>query len=271
MKFIRVVLAGMHLQYKEYFFNKSIYLSLGIWPIIGFITTYYTYKPFSRITLLQKIGLNSEGDIYVFLLLGFTAMRCFYSFIQSAWQSSYSLRISGALELLYLSPANRLAVLLGNSIASLLGSIWIVFIFTIGTLIVFPKSLTISFIPLVFSVVLLFITAISWGVFLHSLFLYSRDSGFLFTIFQDPVEMFTGAKMPFDFMPLWARVIGSILPLTYVITVIRKLLMNGTAIYSLKAEIGLSLLISLILFFLAYIISKISEKNSNVNGTATLF
>lgn len=271
MKFLRVLLGSMRLQHKDYFFKKSIYLSLGIWPIMGFITTYYSYKPFSRMLLLKKVGLNSEADIYVFLLIGFVAMMSFYTFIQSAWQSSYSLRISGALELLYLSPANRLAVLLGNTIASLLGSIWMIAVFAVGTLLLFPESLTISLGTFLFSILLLFVTATSWGVFLHSLFLYSRDSGFLYTIFQDPVQMFTGAKIPFEFMPLWAKMIGFGLPLTYVITILRGLLMNGKSIGQLKFEIGMSLLISCILFWSAHIIAKISENRAKINGSATLF
>lgn len=271
MYFLRVLLESMRLQHKDYFFKKSIYLSLGIWPIIGFVTTYYSYKPFSRMTLLKKVGLNSEADIYVFLLIGFVAMMCFYTFIQSAWQSSYSLRMSGALELLYLSPANRMAVLLGNSIASLFGSIWIVAIFAIGTLFLFPESLTLSLSRFLLSITLLLLTATSWGVFLHSLFLYSRDSGFLYTIFQDPVQMFTGAKIPFEFMPLWAKAIGYGLPLTYVITILRGLLMNGASLYELRFELALSLLISGLLFFGAHLIARISEKNAKIHGTATLF
>lgn len=271
MYFLRVLLQSMRLQHKDYFFKKSIYLSLGIWPIIGFITTYYSYKPFSTLLFLKKVGLNSEGDIYVFLLIGFVAMMCFYTFIQSAWQSSYSLRMSGALELLYLSPANRLGVLLGNSIASLLGSIWIVVIFALGTFLLFPESLTLSFGTTSLCITLLFLTAISWGVFLHSLFLYSRDSGFLYTIFQDPVQMFTGAKIPFEFMPLWAKIIGYGLPLTYVITVLRSLLMKGASFYELRFEMGISLLISGLLFSGAHFIAKVSERNARIHGTATLF
>ncbi len=271
MGFIRVLLASMRLQHKDYFFKKSIYLSLAIWPIIGFITTYYSYKPFSRMTLLKRVGLNSEGDIYVFLLIGFIAMMCFYTFIQSAWQSSNSLRISGALELLYLSPASRMAVLLGNSMASLFGSMWIIIIFAIGTLLLFPESITFSIATFALSLLLLFVTATCWGVFLHSLFLSSRDSGFLYTIFQDPVQMFTGAKIPFEFMPLWAKVIGGGLPLTYVITVLRGFLMKGASIYDLRFEIGWSLLISGLLLIAAHFIAILSERNAKIHGSATLF
>lgn len=269
--FFEQVYQTMKMQYKDYFFDKSIYLSLAIWPIFDFIQTYFSFKPFSSSVMMEKLGLKTESGILVYLLLGFVALRCFYTFIQSAWRSSYAMRISGSLELLYMSPANRFAVLLGSSIASFIGSLWMIVVFTIGVLISSPEAILGHIPMMLFGIIILLITAISWGVLLHSLFLFSRDSGFLFTIFQSPLEMFTGARMPFQYMPLWAQTIGALYPATYVIRLIRQVFMYGSTFKVIGTEVLISILMASAMCLLSMVMIKVSEKNAKIYGTATLF
>ncbi|GKX31777.1 multidrug ABC transporter permease [Vallitalea longa] len=271
MNFIRLVLANVRAQYKNYFFSKRIYLSLFIWPVIEFINIYYTYKPFNNDILLNKIGLKHDEEIYLYLLIGFVAMRFFYTLIQSAWQSSYLLRYSGALELIYMSPSSRMAMLIGNSIASLFGSVWMFIIFASGMIVIFKDFLQINILSALVSILLLCVLAVIWGVFLNSLFLLSRDSGFLYTIFQGPIDMFTGAKMPFSYMPLWAKIIGYIFPLTYIIIVLRKALMYDAGFVELLPDFIICSLIGTFLLIISHLMMKIGERNAMENGTATLF
>lgn len=271
MRFLRSVWANIRLQHKQYFFNKRIYLSLFLWPVIGFINIYYSYQPFDQSFLMKKIGLASKEALYLYLLIGFVAMRFFYSLIQSAWQSAYAIRISGALELLYMSPANRMAMIMGNSIASLFGSIWMFIIFASGMIMMFRGHLDINPLSAIMSVILLCVLAVIWGMFLNSLFLMARDSGFLFTVFQGPVEMFSGAKIPFAYLPIWAKVFGSVVPLTYVIMVLRKAFMYQAPVHTLMPYVLLSLGIGILLLGLSYLMMRVGERNAMRHGTATLF
>lgn len=271
MGFLRLVWANIHLQHKNYFFNKSIYLSLFLWPVIGFINIYYAYQPFDQSFLLKKLELGNKQGFYLYLLIGFVAMRFFYSLIQSAWNSSYSIRISGALELLYMSPSSRMAMLIGNSIASLFGSVWMFIIFASGMIVLYGDYLNVNGLSAMISIVLLSVLAIIWGVFLNSLFLLARDSGFLFTVFQGPVEMFAGAKIPFEYMPIWAKVLGCGLPLTYIIIVLRKALMYNTPIWELMPYILLCCGLGGGLLLISQYMMKVGERNAMKHGTATLF
>lgn len=271
MRFLRCVYAHMVLQKKDYFINKSIYISLSIWPILAFLTTYFSYKPFENQKILEKLNLMDIRQLYVYLLIGFVCMMCFDTLIQSAWRSSYAIRISGALELLYMSPANRLASLIGNGLTSLFGSIWMVFIFGGITLYHYRQYVHIPVGSFIVGLMLLFFVALCWGVFLNSLFLTSRDSGFLFTIFQYPVEIFSGAKIPYRMMPLWARALGSFMPLTYVIIVLRKIVINNMPITAMVKECLISIVIGLVLLMLAEVLMRGAEKKARIKGTAVLF
>ena len=271
MGFFRMVLVGASTQRKNEFFNRSNYVSMTLWPILSFITTYYAYKPFSRAAVFEKMGLVSEEEIFVYLLLGFMSMMSFFSLIQSSWQSAYFMRIYGTLEIMYLTPVNRMSVILGSCIGSLLGSVWMISIFYGIMLYVFRNVIGGNFLKLFIGLAFLMVTALCWGVFLYSLLMSSRDGGFLYTIFQTPVEMFTGAKIPFELMPLWARIFGHLLPLTYVITLLRNLVLYDSTLWDVVRDGMYAGGVSAVLLLLAFIISRLSERNASIHGTATLF
>lgn len=269
--FLQVVVANIKLQYKDYFFNKTIYMSLFVWPVILFLNAYYSYKPFSQEVLLERTGLSSYEQLYIYLLIGFVAMMFFWSLVQSAWQSAYRIRLAGTLELLYMSPANRFAALLGNAIASLLGSVWMLVILSGLTLAFYHKFIVIHLLTLCISLGLLLVLSVLWGVFLNSLFLVSRDGGFIYTILEAPMEIFSGVKIPFHLMPFWAKAIGMIFPLTYIITALRKSLLFGTDFSFLDQTFLLCLLICFILIVLTLLILHHGERHAKKTGSATLF
>lgn len=269
--FLQVVKCNINMQYKNYFFNKSIYMSLLLWPLIMFINAYYSYKPFSTEALYMRIGLKSYEELYIFLFIGFVSMMFFWSLVQSAWQSSFMYRISGTLELLYMTPASRIACLLGNSIASLVGSVWMLLVFSIIIFIVYLKFIYINILSLIIGIFMLFLLSICWGVFLNSLFLLSRDGGFLYTILEAPMEIFSGVKLPFTLMPLWAKCIGILFPLTYIITILRKSVLFGTKIKELFPYMVICCIIAFVLIVASYFILSYGEKQSRITGSATLF
>lgn len=269
--FLQVVECNIKMQYKNYFYNKSIYMSLVLWPLIMFVNAYYSYKPFSTETLYVRIGLKSYEELYLFLFIGFISMIFFWSLVQSAWQSAFMYRISGTLELLYMSPANRVACLLGNAIASLVGSVWMLLIFAIIVFIVYSKFVVLNILTLIIGLTMLFILSICWGVFLNSLFLLSRDGGFLFTILEAPMEIFSGVKLPFSLMPFWAKGIGLLFPLTYVITILRKSILFQTSLKELFPSMIICCIIALVLVSASYFILFYGEKKAKITGSATLF
>lgn len=269
--FLQVVKCNIAMQYKNYFFDKSIYMSLLVWPLIMFINAYYSYKPFSTEALYLRIGLKSYEELYIFLFIGFVAMMFFWSLVQSAWQSSFMYRISGTLELLYMTPASRIACLLGNSIASLVGSILMLIVFAIIVFIVYSKFVFINILSLIIGLFILFILSICWGVFLNSLFLLSRDGGFLYTILEAPMEIFSGVKLPFSLMPLWAKCIGVLFPLTYTIIILRKSILFDTGIKELFPYMAICCIIAFMIIAASYFILSYGEKQAKITGSATLF
>ena len=266
--FLKAMKAEMLKQHKIYFHSKVIYVSLFIWPVLCFISTYFSFKPFNIGS--STVSYLSEKNLLVFILLGYICLSLFRSLVQSAWNFSFE-RIAGTLEYIYLSPVNRLAVILGNTISSLFESVWVMIVFSVSIFILNPEQLNINIPAAIITFSLMIIMALMWGMLLNALFLFSRDSGFLFTILEEPMEIFSGVKVPTAIFPLWAKLISFIFPLTYALEAIRKVFLNGDDLNKIQGFIISSVFIILVMFLLINFCLKLGEKHAKKTGNMTLF
>jgi ABC-2 type transport system permease protein len=268
MCFIKSVKAEMLKQHRNYFHSKIIYISLFIWPIISFISAYFSFKPFNISN--TAVPYLNEKNLIIFILLGYICMSFFRSLVQSAWRFS-SEREYGTLELIYLTPTNRMAVILGNALSSLFESVWVMVVFSSAILILKYKYFNINIPASLVVTLFMILMAIMWGMLLNSLFLFSRDSGFLFTILEEPMEIFAGVKVPTNVFPLWAKAISLIFPLTYAVDAMRRVFLNGSSLYEVRGFIFISIIILAVMFLIISLCLTLGEKHAKKTGNMTLF
>ena len=84
-KILLVMKAEIVKQQQNDYHSYFVYFSLVIWPILGFLEIYYTYKPFQ---LSGFMGIETSSDLLSFLGTGFMAYTCFWSMVQNAWSMS---------------------------------------------------------------------------------------------------------------------------------------------------------------------------------------
>lgn len=217
-KNLLVIKAEILKQKQHDYHSVFVYMSLLIWPILGFLEVYYTYKPFS---LTGYMGISDSNELLTFLGTGFMAYTCFWSMVQNAWSMANQERKGGTLEITFLSPANRLAMTYGRALGALIQEVWMFCCFCIFILF-YTKSIRLDnlfLLPLIFG--LLIISATIWGGMLNSIFMFSRDASIIMDIFDTPMVLFSGVRLPRNCFPIWAKVISLIFPLTYCINVIR--------------------------------------------------
>lgn len=268
--FIRVVKAEALKQHKNYFHSKLIYFSMLIWPVLTFISAYYTYKPFKLDIGVEAVPYLNEKNLITFILVGYIAHMFFKSLVQSAWGFS-SERTYGTLELIYLSPANRMAFILGNAVSSLFESVWLFIVFSCCMMlfygdIVFPGTM----LSLV-GVVSIVIPSVMWGGLLNSLFMFSRDTRILFTILEEPMELFGGVKIPINIFPIWAKSISYIFPLTYSIEILRRIFLKGDSLKEILPIFAVMLFISFIMGISTVVLLKTGERYAKRTGNMALF
>ncbi|WP_432405170.1 ABC transporter permease [Wukongibacter sp. M2B1] len=268
--FGRVIISEAFKQHKNYFHSKIIYFTMLLWPILLFLTAYYTYKPFRLEAATKHISYLNEENLITFILIGYVAQMFFRSFVQSAWFFSFE-RIYGTLELIYLSPANRLALVFGNSLSSLLQNVWLFVVFSVGVVVVLKNILFPGLLMSLIGVLSLIIPSIMWGGLLNSLFLFSRDTRILFTILEEPMELFGGVKIPVSIFPLWAKGLSYIFPLTYSIKILRRIFLKGESLTELMPILSFVLCLSLFMLMLTIILLKLGEVYAKKTGNMALF
>ncbi|SHJ54114.1 ABC-2 type transport system permease protein [Hathewaya proteolytica DSM 3090] len=260
-----IIKAEIIKQYNDSFNSYFTYCSLLLWPILGLFTVYFTYKPFSM-EKAAAFGINNGKQLMIFLCTGYVAYNCFWAMVQSAWRFSSRERTSGTLEMAFISPANRMALIYGKALGSLLQQTWMFVSFCIVLLIYVGGFSIRSIVSLPLLFVILIISSTVWGGMLNSLFLFSRDSSILMNVLDDPMVLFSGVKMPVTSLPHWGQVIGSIFPLTYCLNISRSLLTNfvdnGFSCNYIMINLGKLLLCLLLMFIITkYCMKKAEEKN----------
>lgn len=268
--FIKVLAAEMRKQHKNYFFSKTIYISLFIWPVLTFVTAYYSYKPFRLDKIVGELGYINENNLIIFVLMGYMCLIFFRCFVQSAWRFSME-RTFGTLEFVYMTPANRLAFIMGNAVSSLFESIWLFVIFALGIFALNTAAYKINILCAAIGIVLLIMLSMLWGMLLNALFLFSRDSSFLFTVLEEPMEIFAGIKVPAAVFPLWAKAVSWIFPLTYIAEMLRRIFIRGDGFFQIRGFILISILIGFIMLSATIIFLKLGEQYAKKTGNMALF
>jgi ABC-2 type transport system permease protein len=268
--FMKVLRAEMRKQHKNRFFGRSIYVSLFVWPLLTFITAYYSYKPFRLDKIAGGLNYVNDSNLIIFVLMGYLCLIFFRCFVQSAWFFSTE-RTYGTLELIYMTPANRLAFIMGNAVASLFESIWLFVVFAMGVFILNAPGFKVDIGCAVVGILLLIVLSMLWGMLLNALFLFSRDSAFLFTVLEEPMEIFAGIKVPAVVFPLWAKAVGAVFPLTYIAEMLRRIFIRGDGFMEIRGFILISILIGFIMLYVTILCLKLGEKHAKKTGNMALF
>lgn len=244
--------------YHSYF----VYFSLLIWPVLGFVEMYYTYKPFSFTG--SAASLAGGGKLLAFLATGYMAYTCFWSMVQNAWSMSCEERKGGTLEIAFLTPANRMAMNYGKALGALIQEVWMFCCFCIFILF-YTGSVGWDnwyLLPVVF--LLLVISSMIWGGMLNAIFLFSRDAEIVMDLFDMPMVLFSGTRIPTGCFPVWAKLLSMFFPLTYCLNILRMALhISGEG----WAEDGLRLLICLVIMTgITVLLLKRAEENNRKTG-----
>ncbi|ACL21336.1 ABC-2 type transporter [Desulfitobacterium hafniense DCB-2] len=267
---IQVLGAEMKKSHRLNFHSSLIYFSLLVWPAITYVSAYYSFKPFDLGEYSPLNRFLSAENIGLFLLTGYLGYIFFWSLVQSAWQMSFE-RYAGTIELIFLSPVSRLGVIYGRAAADLLAGVWLfsTFAFLAAVLVGGVQIAGWWSVPL--GLLVLAVSAVIWGGFLNVIFLFSRDSGFLYTILDEPMLIFSGVRIPVAALPCWGKLIALVFPLTYVLAILRDLVIEGYGFTQILPSLGVLLAVLAVLFLFSSRLVILAEKHALKTGNLNLF
>lgn len=257
-------------QHWAFYHERYTYVVMLLWPVLGFASVYYAFRPFMGGGGSGFTGAGfTEDSIIAFALTGYMGYTFFWSLVQSAWRFTFE-RFWGTLEMVSLTPADLKAVIVGNATGALFESVWTFTIFFFGFGLLFGRMHLHSG-TLMLLLGCLTISALAWGSLLNSVFLLSRDASFLFTVFEDPLTVLTGVRFPVDFLPLWLRYVSNLFPLTWSLRLLRAALVHDGPPADLWRLVGINLVIAAIQMPVMYLLTLVGERRARRTGQYALF
>jgi len=270
--FFRVISAEIQKNLKQYFFSSRTMVWALLLPLGNGLYLYFLYLPFA----VKSVNLEFDSANFSLDLVGFTLIgQLLYSFFTMMLLAGSGLdveRQQGTLETVLLSPANRLAVLLGGALANALNYIWLL----IGILLSWVAFLNVNILindllALFASISLSYLSLIAIGMCLEALSLHSRRGGMYGTTLQEPIMFLSGLIFPLQSMPRALLPLSYLLPLTFGLISVRLTLLAGASIVDVAVPLVILASMAVIFFTLATWLIGHAERSAKAKATLTQF
>lgn len=240
-----------------------------IWPIPILAMNIYQYLGVASsssvsTTLSRNYGLTLSGMIIVGTVVYLLYNRLLWSTGNSLQQE----RWMGTIDVLFLTPASRMTMLLANGLSSLVeGAWWIVAIFLLNWFI-FGIQLTVTSWPAVAITLLSTMLALAAvGVFFASFFILSRAADQMASSLQAPIRFFSGVAFPVAALPQALQFVSLVIPVTFAISALRATLLSGGGIADIFSQLLPLYLFTAVFLSVGYFLLRIVEKRAKKDGS----
>lgn len=170
-------------------------------------------------------GANAIGFLYI----GALAIDAWTS---TVWGSGYAFqweRHEGTIETLMLSPASRVAVVLGNGLGSFIWAIPAQLLGLIPALLLGARFDVDDPVAALISFVAVYVSSLCVGVACAGLFILTRQANAMANFLQTPIFLLAGFIVPRSALPDWLAAISSILPIAHAVDALRATALAGAS------------------------------------------
>jgi ABC-2 type transport system permease protein len=230
-------------------------------PIISLSAYIYLYKM-----------LNAPAEFSGFVVIGGTMIAFWVNVLWNMSTQFYWEKETGTLETYLVAPISRMAILLGMALGGILNTtLRAVMILVAGT-IIFQAPLAVHepFTAL-FAFTLTIIALYALGMLFASLFmLYGREAWHTANLMQEPVYFLSGSYFPIRYLPEVVQLAASIIPLTFGLDGVRRVMIQGQGIADVWPDIVALVIFIAILLPLAKLALNYMENLGKKEGRLTI-
>jgi len=216
--------------------------------------------------------MNAPREFTGFVIVGGAMIAFWLNILWDMAAQLYWEKETGNLEPFLIAPISRMAMLMGMAIGGIFNTtlralgIFIVgaLVFQVEFLIGDPVAATLVF-------TLTFASLYSLGMVFASVFLmYGREAWHTSHLLQEPIYFLSGFYFPVKFLPFWLQVAASVIPVTFGLDAIRKILILGAGLSEVSLHIIVLAIFWLVLFFMARWLLQYMEDHGRREGRLTL-
>lgn len=207
-----------------------------------------------------------------FVVIGGTMIAFWVNVLWNMSAQFYWEKETGTLEAYFVAPISRMAILLGMALGGIVNTtLRAVVILVAGTLIFQTPLIVHEPLTAVLIFLLTIIAVYALGMLFASLFmLYGREAWHTANLLQEPVYFLSGSYFPTSALPFVAQVLASLVPLTFGLDGIRRVMVQGEGLSSTWLNVVALLIFIMILMPLAKFALDYMENLGKKEGRLTL-
>jgi ABC-2 type transport system permease protein len=230
-------------------------------PIISLSAYVYLYQM-----------LKAPAEFSGFVIIGGTMIAFWVNVLWNMSSQFYWEKETGTLEMYLVAPISRMAILLGMALGGIVNT-------TLRALIILVAGTMIFKVPLavhepftaLFTFILTIIALYALGMLFASLFmLCGREAWHTANLLQEPVYFLSGSYFPVKYLPDVIQLAASLIPLTFGLDGIRRVMIQGQGIIDIWPDIAALVIFTIVLLPLAKFALNYMENLGKKEGRLTL-
>jgi len=209
---------------------------------------------------------TGTSNVVIYEILGSAVWMTSWVVVEDVGVALRDEQMKGTLEQNFLAPVNRITLLIGLSLTDVVITSAIFFIVVgVALAVVMPASI-LTIIPAFFTLLLGLVPL--FGIcFLFAGFVVRFKEPYIFTQIVNLIfATLTGTYYPVTFLPYWVQLLSDLLPQTYVIADMRRIMIANQTLVSLYGTIFILLALALAYPTLGYAVFRRVEKRAGVTG-----
>ena len=258
---------------KLYTSYKAWIIATVIWPIPLLALNIYQYKPLGTdidiSAALQNYGVSNFAGM---IIVGTIVYLLYNRLLWGTGVSIQSERWMGTIEVLFVTPTNKMVILMASGLSSLLeASWWIASVFFLSWALFGVQTTITSWFAVLVSLTSTMAALVSIGVFFAGFFVLTRAADQLASGLQAPVRFFSGVAFPVSALPQMLQYFSYFFPVTYGISAMRKSILAGGNLSAIWLELLLLYIMTAIFLTSGYFTLKLVERQAKKKGSLYLF
>ncbi len=205
-------------------------------------------------------------NIVVYEIIGSAVWMTSWVVVEDVGVALRDEQMKGTLEQNFLAPVNRFTLLIGMSLTDIVITTSIFLVVVGATIAILLPSASLSLIQAFLALLIGLIPLFGIG-FLFAGFVVKFKEPYVFVQIVNLIfATLTGTYYPVTFLPYWTQFLSGVLPQTYVIDEMRRIILADQTLVSLYGSVFILLALALAYPTIGYAVFKQLEKRASVTG-----
>jgi ABC-2 type transport system permease protein len=267
---LRAFLAAARKELRQQRRYPTLFLGLLFWPVLlpaSWVLMGHAYSGNDPQALAAFAERAGSTNVAGFVFVGYAMYMWLSSLL---WGSGTALRqeqVRGSLEAVFVTPASRLVPLFGPGVATLIPMAATFVVMGVALWLLFGVVPPLGAVLQAAIIVVLGVPALyAIGTLFAASVLRFGEVGPIVQLIRGMFVLACGITFPVAMLPLWAQVWAWLMPPTYIVEDLRRVLLQGAGVGEVAPHIAIVLTIAMLTALLAIAVFRFLETSARRSG-----